>query len=155
NEVLKESGGRGGSRSQRTNRLLVISEIAMALVLLIGAGLMIKSLWQLQQVSPGFNPDNLLTVRLALPRSRYPEGPQVAAFYKQLQERVSSIPGVKSVDAISDIFLSKLANSSTFSIEGRAADPQAERLELPFDAVTPGYFQTMGIPLLKGRVFTD
>jgi len=157
NETLKESGRSGGSGAsgQRIRKLLVISEIALALVLLVGAGLMIRSFWQLQKVDVGLVAENVLTVRLGLPRSKYPEGQNVSAFYQQLQERLAALPGVKSVSATSGILLEKLANSSIFSIEGRPAEPQAQRLELPFDAVTPNYFHTMGIPLIKGRVFTE
>jgi putative ABC transport system permease protein len=155
-ETLKEGGrtGAGGLRSRHLRGTVVVIETALALVLLIGAGLMIKSFWQLQRVDPGFNPDRLLTVRLRLPRTKYPEGANVAAFYEQLQERLAALPGVQSVGATSSVLVLGLANSSGFSIEGRPAEPEAERLELPFDAATPNYFQTMGMTLVKGRTFT-
>ncbi len=157
NETLKESGRSGGSsaRGQQIRKLLVVSEIALALVLLVGAGLMIRSFWQLQKVEVGLVAENVLAVRLGLPRTKYPDGANTAAFYQQLQERLAALPGVKAVGATSGILLQKLANSSIFSIEGRPVEPEAQRLELPFDAVSPNYFRTMGIPLIKGRVFTE
>ena len=156
NETLKE-GGRGaaaGAGGQRTRRLLVVLEMAVTLLLLIGAGLMIRSFWRLQQVDPGFNPERLLTLRLSLPRSKYPEGLNVVAFYEQLQERLSALPGVQSVGATTSVLMDNLPNSSGFSIEGRPREPEAQRLELPFDSVTPTYFRSMGIPLLSGRTIT-
>jgi putative ABC transport system permease protein len=157
NETLKESGRSGGVgvSGQRIRKLLVVSEIALALVLLIGAGLMIRSFWQLQKVDSGLNAENVLTVRLSLPRTKYPEGQNVSAFYQQTQERLAALPGVQAVGATSGVLLEKLANSSIFAIEGRPLEPQAQRLELPFDAVSPNYFRAMGIQLVKGRLFTE
>ena len=155
NESLKE-GGRGtgaGIRGSRIRGLLVISEIALSLVLLIGAGLMIKSFHRLQQVNLGFNPDRLLTMNVRLAGSKYREGPQAAAFYQQVLKRIEALPGVQSAGAITDVFLSITPNSGTFSIEGRPPVPPAEQIEVPVDSVSPGYFQTMGISLLSGREF--
>jgi putative ABC transport system permease protein len=157
-ETLKEGGrgeGAGGVGGRRLRRALVVAEIALALVLLAGAGLMIKSLWRLQQVNPGFNPDRLISMRLSLPRTKYPEGPQVAAFFQQLGERLRAVPGVQAVGATSSVMMEKLHNSSTFSVEGRPAEPQGQRLELPFDAVSNDYFQTMGVPVVRGRAFNE
>lgn len=155
NETLKE-GGRSGTSGRRTQRIrsgFIVAEIALTLVLLVGAGLLIRSFWRLQQVSPGFRTDNVLTIQLRLPRTKYPEGAQIASFYQQLQERLSALPGVQAASATSTIMLPKLANSSNFTIEGRPADPREQSLELPFDSVLPNYFQTMGIQLLQGRTF--
>jgi putative ABC transport system permease protein len=93
-------------------------------------------------------------VRLRVPRSKYPEGQQIANFYGQLTESLKALPGVESVGATSGILLPKLANSGVFSIEGRPPDPNAEQLELPFDTVTPDYFATLGVELKSGRFFT-
>jgi putative ABC transport system permease protein len=157
NETLKE-GGRGGTGSRATQRMrgvLVVSEIALALVLLVGAGLMVRSFWELGRVDPGFNPSGVLTLRLSLPRTKYAEGKQVITFYRQLEERVEQLPGVQAVGATTSILLEKLPNSSTFSIEGRPVEPQGQRLELPYDAVSPDYFRTMGVAVLRGREFTE
>jgi len=126
----------------------------LTLVLLVGAGLLIRSFWRLQQVDPGFKTDNVLTLRLSLPRSRYTDGAQAASFFDRLQERLAALPGVVAVSATTDIMLQRLATSSNFTIENRPPDPSEQSLELPFDRVQPNYFQTMGIQLLQGRTFT-
>jgi putative ABC transport system permease protein len=155
-ETLKEGGRTGsGGRSARLIRgVLVVVEVAFTLVLLVGAGLLIRSFWRLQQVDPGFKTDNVLTLRLSLPRSRYTDGAQAVSFFERLQERLAALPGVASVSSTTDIMLQRLATSSTFTIENRPPDPSEQSLELPFDRVQPNYFQTMGIPLLQGRAFT-
>jgi putative ABC transport system permease protein len=155
-ETLKE-GGRteaGGRSAQLIRGALIVVEVALTLVLLAGAGLLIRSFWRLQQVDPGFKAENLLTLRLSLPRSRYTDGAQAVSFFERLQERLSALPGVVAVSATTDIMLRRLATSSSFTIENRPRDPSELALELPFDRVQPNYFQTMGIPLLQGRAFT-
>jgi putative ABC transport system permease protein len=157
NSTLKE-GGRGttgGAGALRVRNLLVVSEIALSLVLLVGAGLLIRSFIRLQQFDLGFNPDNLATMRIQLPGTKYREAAQVEAFYKQLFERIESVPGVQSVGAISDVFLSDTPNSTNFSIEGRPVPTGADSIEVPLDSVSPGYFRTMGIPLQRGREFDE
>jgi putative ABC transport system permease protein len=156
-ETLKE-GGRGstsGARARRLRSALVVCEIALSLVLLIGAGLLIQSFRRLQQFELGFNPNNLLTMRLQLPGTKYREGRQVADFYKQLLERMQSVPGVQSVGAISSVFLTDTPSSTNFSIEGRPVPTGAEAIEVPLDSVSPNYFRVMGIRLLQGREFDD
>jgi len=157
NESLKEGGrsATGGLRGRRIRGVLVVAEVALSLVLLIGAGLMIKSFLRLQQVNLGFNPDRLLTMRVDLAGSKYREGPKAVAFYQQLLGRVATLPGVQAVGAISDIFLSSTPNSANFSIEGRPEVPPAQRIETPIDQVSANYFQVMGTPLLKGRLFDE
>jgi putative ABC transport system permease protein len=157
NESLKEGGrsSTGGIQGRRVRSLLVVFEIAASLILLIGAGLMIRSFMRLQEVNLGFNPDRLLTMNLQLSRTKFPEGRQVATFYNDLFRRVESLPGVKSVGATSAIFIEALPNSSNFTIEGRPPLPAAEQIEAPLDSVSPNYFRTMGIRLLKGREFND
>ncbi|MFN7943774.1 MAG: ABC transporter permease [Blastocatellia bacterium] len=152
-EVLKE-GGRGGSSGQRTRSALVVAEIALALVLLVGAGLLLKSSWRLQQVNPGFNPERVLKVRLSLPSSKYPEGTNVAAFYQQLLERLNALPGVQAAGATSSVLLYKIHNSAGILIEGRPA-PNGPRPELPLDSVSPNYFQVMGMQIVQGRNFNE
>jgi putative ABC transport system permease protein len=157
NNTLKEGsrGTTGGAGGLRVRNLLVVSEIALSLVLLVGAGLLIRSFMRLQQFDLGFNPNNLATMRIQLPGTKYREPAQVDAFYKQLLERIESVPGVKSVGAISDVFLTDTPNSTNFSIEGRPVPIGADSIEVPLDSVSPGYFRAMGIPLRSGREFDD
>jgi predicted permease len=158
NETLKE-GGRGttgGARQRRVRAYLVVSEIALALVLLVGAGLMIKSFARLLDVDPGFRTENLLTMQMALPGTKYREPHQVRAFYQQSLEQIKGIPGVQSASATSNLPLSGSVSSGSFQIEGRPplapgeASPHSDRR-----SITQDYFQTMAIPLMKGRYFTD
>jgi putative ABC transport system permease protein len=156
NESLKEGGrgASGGVAGRRIRNTLVVFEVALSLVLLIGAGLMIKSFVRLQKIDLGFNPDRLLIMNIQLSRSKY-QGGSSAAFFRQLIERVEALPGVESAGAITSVFIEGLPNSSSFTIEGRPPVPAAEQDEAPIDFVTPGYFRTMGIPLLKGRELTE
>ncbi|MGH9837363.1 MAG: ABC transporter permease [Blastocatellia bacterium] len=153
-EVLKEGGRGTGGGGQRTRSALVVAEIALALVLLVSAGLLLRSSWRLQQVNPGFNPERVLKVRLSLPPSKYREGAQAAAFYQQLLERLRALPGVQAAGATSSVLLNKVHNSSGILIEGRPA-PNGPRPELPMDSVSPGYFQAMDMPLVQGRQFNE
>ena len=156
NDALKE-GGRGstGGGGARIRNLLVVSEIALSLVLLVGAGLLIRSFMRLQQFELGFNPDHLITMRVQLPGSKYKERKQVADFFQQLFERIEAVPGVQSAGAISTIFLSDTPNSTSFAIEGRPQATGAESIEVQLDAVSAKYFKVMGIPLISGREFDD
>ena len=153
---LKESGkaATGGSGS-RTRYLLVASEIALALVLLISAGLMINSILHLINVDPGFDSKNVLTARIMLPQSKYPEHQQVDAFYKQLLERIEALPGVTSVGTVTVLPLSGLNSNASFEIEGRprASDQVVQNAD--YRMVSRGYFRTMGISLLEGRDFEE
>jgi putative ABC transport system permease protein len=156
NESLKD-GGRGstGTRGGRVRSLLVVAEVALSLVLLVGAGLLIRSFMRLQQFDLGFNPDSLLTMRIQLPNTKYRDGKQIANFYQQLLQRLEAVPGVRSVGAISTIFLTDTPSSTNFSIEGRPVPVGAESIEVPLDSASPSYFRVMGIPLLRGREFDD
>ena len=153
-ESLKE-GGRGSTSSLRVNRThsaLVVIEVAMALVLLVGAGLLVQSLLRLQRVNPGFDPNNVLTLNLDLPGNQYsPE--QSVAFFRQAVERIESLPGVSAVSTASHLPLSGDVAVTGFNIDGQPTDP-ANRPRGQIQAVSPGYFQTMGIPLTSGREFT-
>src|SRR5438128_3060740 len=156
NETLKDAG-RGsteGGRRHLVRSALVVLEVATALVLLVGAGLMIKSFLRLQNVDPGFNPNNALTVKIALPRKKYAEPDQQAAFYNQLLENVSRLPGVEAAGAavvlpLDDDFV------LGFELEGRPPVPACEYESTNYYSVTPDYFNAMGIPLRKGRLFDD
>src|SRR5262245_12785583 len=154
-EGLKEGGRSSGGGGRHTRSVLVVAQIALALVLLVGAGLLLKSSWRLQQVNPGFNPERVLTVPLSLPPSKYPEGANVVAFYQQLLERLRALPGVKAAGATSSVLLYKVHNSAGISIEGRPAPSGGSRPELPLDSVSPSYFQVLGMQLIQGRNFTE
>lgn len=157
NETLKEGGrgNAGGSKQNRLRSLLVISEVAIALVLLIGSGLMIKSFMRLQNVNPGFNPENLITLELQLPQNRYGEKTRQTAFQQQLVQRVGEIPGVQSAATVNNLPLSGNESNGTLTIEGRPAPNPSDRPRAFYRTVSPKYFQTMDIPFRRGRPFAD
>jgi putative ABC transport system permease protein len=155
-ESLKE-GGRSSTEGVRGTRLrnaLVVAEIAIALVMLIGAGLMVKSFSRLQSVDPGFKPDRILAVDLSLPSAKYKEPTQQVAFWDQLLGRVSNLPGVERAAAVSAIPLSGGAVYA-FAIEGKPEPPPNLVVDAEYRAVTTGYFDTMGISLVRGSLFTE
>jgi putative ABC transport system permease protein len=154
--VLRDAirGGTGSRRAQRLRRMLVAAQIALVVVLLTGAGLLIRSFIHLQRVDLGFRPDHLLTMRYALPGARYPTPQARSAFHAAVLERTQQLPGVEGAALISDIFLSATPNSTTTTIEGREMTPEEQNIEVPIDAVSPDYFKVMGIKLLRGRTFT-
>jgi predicted permease len=155
NETLK-AGGRNASGALGRNRLLgslVVAEIALALTLLIGAGLMIRSLQQIHAVDPGFNPERLLTMRVSLPAQAYPRD-RIIAFGQQLRERLQALPGAQSVALASDLPLSGVASAGPIELEGQHSAPAGGEFRMYRHRVTPGFFSTLGIPLVKGRDFT-
>jgi putative ABC transport system permease protein len=153
NGSLKEGGRSAGDSSHRMRNLLVVAEIALALALLAGAGLMIRSFIRLQNVDTGFDPNNLLTTQFDPTGAKYDESENIAAFYQQLTERVELLPGVISAAAISRIPLAGDRSTSGLTIEGSPPSPGEQR-EVHYRVVTPGYFRTMGIPLRAGRELT-
>jgi len=157
NETLKDAG-RGsteGGRRHFIRSVLVVFEVATALVLLVGAGLMIKSFLRLQNVDPGFNPNNALMVKLSLPQKKYSTPDQRAAFYKQLLEKVAMLPGVQAAGAACVVPLSGDDFVLGFDIQGRPPDAPGTEPSTNYYAVTPDYFTAMGIPLRRGRLFTE
>lgn len=155
NDMLKEGdrGGTGGPARHRVRDLLIVSEVALSLVLLVGAGLLIRSFVRLLAVDPGFRPEHVLAVSIPLPVSRYPAPAQEAAFFRRLLERVRELPGVRSAGAVTDVPL--FGGSSTgFDVEGRSLAQPNERPMTEFRSASSGYFQTMGIDLVAGRTFT-
>lgn len=155
NGSLKEGGrGASGGGQSRLRSALVVFEVALSFVLLVGAGLMIRSFIRLHKVDLGFNPDHLVAMNFQLSRLKY-QGRQSAQFFRQLVERVESLPGVEAAGGITAVFIEGLPNSSNFTIEGRPPLPAAEQTEAPTDFVTPSYFRTMGIPLLRGRELSE
>jgi putative ABC transport system permease protein len=155
NDTLKE-GGRGtvGARG-RSRSILVVTEIALSLVLLVGAGLMIQSFMRLRRVNIGLDAKNVLTTTFILPMAKYREGDQRAAFFKQLVERVRSLPGVQGASATATLPLSGGNWGRSLTVEGYPVLPVGQAPMIQHTVVTPGYFRTMGIPLLYGRDFTD
>ncbi len=157
NESLKE-GGRSASASFSRNRvrsLFVIAEVAICLVLLISAGLMIKSFTRLTSVGTGFNSENVLAVNVALAGSKYKEDQQVTSFYQQTLERISALPGVKSAATVAALPLFGGFGSRYFGIEGRPPQPPGQGYNANTNVSSPGYFQTMNIPLIAGRDFDE
>jgi putative ABC transport system permease protein len=154
-DSLREGGREGGpSASHRTRSVLIGVEVALAFVLLSGAGLLLRTLWTMQHVDRGFLPDRVATMRLSLPGSLYAGPPEVSAFYSQLLDRVRALPGVESAATGSGVLQPLLANSGVFTIEGRPAPPPGEQVEYPVEIVSPGYFETLGVTLQSGRTFT-
>ena len=153
NESLKE-GERGSTGSRhRLRGALVIGEIAVALVLLIGAGLMLKSLWRLQSVDTGFDTKNLLTMQLSY-TARPGEGSKAISFFKGLEERLKGLPGVEAVAVSNGVpFLG--AGEDSFWVEGRPRLKPTDEMMAVIYNITPGYFRTMGINLKKGRYLTE
>jgi putative ABC transport system permease protein len=154
NEAMKQGLGKTDSGGNRMRGALVISEVALSLVLLIGAGLLIRSLWNLRNVNPGFDARNVLTVKLTLPETKYKEPHQQVAFYNQALERVRVLPGVESAGAISALPLTG-GSTQPFSIDGQPVLPMADQPEVPVREITPGYLRSMHVPLLNGRDITD
>jgi putative ABC transport system permease protein len=155
-ETLKE-GGRGGMGAghRRLQQLLVVSEIALALVLSVGAGLMIRSLSELQRVSPGFDPGHLLTFELQLTRTQYPDSPKVRAFYDQLVQRLEALPGVRSVGLTISLPPNLLQVTDNFMVEGQVLPPNQSAPVGPVLMVNDTFFKTLGVPLVRGRVFDE
>lgn len=155
-ETLKE-GARGGSgegaRRNRVRNVLVVGELAIAVVLLVCAGLLIQSLWRLRQVSPGFDPHNVLTFVVGVPEVKYPSAKQ-AQFYRDLVARVEALPGVSSASAIIPLPLSGDRFVITFEVEGRPV-AKGDQPSADFFATGPGYFKTMGIAIRQGRDFNE
>ena len=156
-ETLKE-GGRDsatGSGGKRIRSVLVMAEVAVSLVLLIGAGLLINSFLRLRNVDPGFRSDNLLTMKFVLPEPKYAEFEKRTAFYNDLIQRVQSLAGVKSAAVTTNLPLYRQGNSIGISIEGQPPPPPGKENIAVTRIVSPGYFDTMGIPLLSGRQLSD
>jgi putative ABC transport system permease protein len=154
--ALKE-GGRssvGGAERRRTLNLLVVCEVAIAVVLLIGSGLFINSLVRLQQVNPGFEEKNLLTARIDLPNP-YAQPEKKQRFFEQLQERVAALPGVEAVGLVTELPLAKQSSDFNFTIEGRPEPAPGKGPHADIRNVNHDYFRAMRIPLQKGRHFTE
>jgi putative ABC transport system permease protein len=152
NDALKEGGRQNAAGAARGAReLLIVAEVAVSIVLLVGAGLLIRSLWHLQQVDPGFAADKVLAMEVSLPTARYPEGDQMP-FYQGLEERVRALPGVTAAGAVNILPLSNNYDSRGIQVEDHPR-PDGQGFAPQSRSATPGYFEAMGIPLLAGRTF--
>ncbi len=152
-ETMREGGrgatsGRGGQRLRRT---IVAAQLALVVVLLTGAGLLVRTFATLQRVQLGFSPENILTMRLQLPGAKYPQPPTAVAFYQSLIDRLRAIPGVRAAGTVTDMFLSQTPNSGSIVVEGRPV--RREDREVTIDGASPGFFQTVGSRLVAGRFF--
>jgi putative ABC transport system permease protein len=156
NDVLKE-GGRGGFSGGRhgLRRILVVAEFALALSLLAGGGLAIRSLWNVAHVDLGFRSDHLLTFRLPVPGSRLTDPGQITAFYRQLLEKIHALPGVTSASVSEGMPLQGVNFGMPFQIVGKLVDDPSQRPAAGFNMVTPEYFQTFGIRMDRGRAITE
>lgn len=156
-ETLKQGSGRGGGSSvkQRTRKALVVCEVAMSLILLVMAGLMIRSFWKLQSVNPGFDTSNALTLSVGLSPTRYAEPQQQLAFHDRVLEQLKAQPGVVAVGSTTTIPLTGGGSRQPFTVEGRAAPPVSEQPLAQTRYVSPDYFRAIGIPLKQGRAFED
>jgi predicted permease len=161
NESLKEGGrnaggGASGRTHQRLRKLLVISEVALSLVLLIGAGLLIRSYQRVLDANPGFNPRNLLSMRLSLPAAKYATPESITSFYQRAAERIKELPGVESVGNSYSLPMSSVALAwEPISIEGYVPQATDETIISNVRIVSPDYFRAMGVGLVEGRLFTE
>lgn len=153
-ESLKEGGNTltGGAVGGWLRQTLVVVEVAAAVVLLIGAGLMIRSIARIREVQPGLKPQNLLTAKISLPRERYKDPESAIRFYQQVIERIDSLPGVESTGLISHLPVEETGYNGNLTVEGKTYPPNESPL-VEYRVVNDDYFETANIPLLRGRVF--
>jgi putative ABC transport system permease protein len=164
-EALKQGGARAGSSHRRLQNVFVVAEVAMALVLLIGAGLLIQTFYHLRQIDPGFRAERMLTLRTPLPRLRYGDHARRTVFFQQALERVRLIPGVTAATYVSQLPLAGRGGVYAVDIEGRAAQspigaslgatPSGSPLDAGHRQIGPDYFRTLGIAITQGRDFND
>jgi putative ABC transport system permease protein len=155
NDALKEGGRQTVSGSHRLRRILVISEVAFSLMLLVSAGLLMRSFLELMKTDPGFTPDNILTMNLILPATKYKDPPQRASFYSDLVQRVEAVPGVESAALVNYLPLGGSNSSDAFLIEGTPEPGPGQEFVGRYRVCTPLFFETMGIQVTKGRAFTE
>ena len=151
--VLKEGGrNTSGNVSQRLRSGLVMTEIALAVVLLVGAGMLLKSLVRVLRTDPGFNPENVLTMTVVLPAAKYAEAPAQVNMQDQIQQKVKTLPGVTGVGTVNILPLQP-GNTTRVNVEGEPVPPPGQELEANIRTVSDEYFRTLGVPLVSGRMF--
>ena len=148
NDALKEGGRGDGAIGLRTRRFLIVCEVALSLVLLMDAGVMVQSLLALRYGDTGFDPNNVLTMRVTLRETRYPTPVQRSAFFEAVLESIRALPGVEAAGTIDDLPFAD-GSSQTLALEGYA--PQRDPVAVQVRQITPGYLRAMGIPVLRGR----
>ena len=153
NDALKQGLGKTDSDSggRRTRSLLVVSEVALSLILLVGAGLMIRSLWLLSTLDAGFDPHNVLTMTLVVPQNKYSRPIDEIAFFDRVLSKVRALPGVVSAGLIDDLPLNGEGSHQPIAIEGRPVQAMSDQPEVDTRTITSGYLSTMHIPLRRGR----
>ena len=156
NDSLRETGARGaaGGNSRGASRALVVSEVALALVLVVGAGLLVKSLVRLQHESPGFTIDRIFTFNVNLPGTKYPNAAP-REFYRRLLNEIRAVPGVQHAASINYAPMTNFGFNGGFAVQGQPPFDQGKAPVTEFRFVSPGYFATMGIPVVRGTDFTD
>lgn len=157
NEALKEGLGRTDSDAggHRTRNILVVAEVAFSLMLLVGAGLMLRTFQLLHDVKPGFEAHGVLTMNAAVSQTQFPEPGQQSLFFEQVLDRVRSLPGVEAAGVIDDIPLNDSGSHQPVAIEGRPVLPMSEQPEVDVRSISPGYLESMHVPVLRGRDFTE
>jgi putative ABC transport system permease protein len=157
NEVLKQGMGRAGADSggTRTRSVLVVAEVALSLILLVGAGLMIRSFQKLQAVNPGFDSHQVLTMIAMVSRAKFPQPAQQIHFFERVLQQVRPLPGVESAGVIDDIPLDNEGSHQPIAIEGRPIVPMSEQPEVDVRLISPGYLGALRIPVLRGRDLND
>ena len=157
NEALKQGLGRGGSDAggARTRAALVTAEVALSLILLVGAGLMIRTVWALHKVDPGFEPGGVVTMSLSVPPKKYPGPETEIAAVEETLRRVQAVPGVETAGAIDSLPLADGGSTQPIAIEGRPALAMADQPEVGVRMITPGYLKAMRMRLVRGRDITD
>ncbi|HMF75303.1 MAG TPA: ABC transporter permease [Bryobacteraceae bacterium] len=157
-ESLKTAGGRSTvtSGAHWLRRLMVVSELALALVLLVGTGLMVRTFWKLQAVNIGLDPSRVVTMRLSLPEKQYSQAPAVTQLWSRLLERIKGIPGVQSASVASGLAPLRPLNADDMQVEGYVKKPGGPDQNVDYEqAVAPGYFEMLRIPLIEGRTFDE
>jgi putative ABC transport system permease protein len=157
NESLKETGkgASSGASRNRLRSLLVVTEVALSLVLLVGAGLMIRSFVHLMRSDLGVNPKNVLTMEISIPRLKYPEEQQRINFYQELVGRIQNLPGVTEAAAVNYVPMGRTSSSSNFRVEGQAPPARGKEPHAEYRIVTPRYFEAISTPIKQGRAFTE
>jgi putative ABC transport system permease protein len=153
-EALKHGGRGADTGGKHTRSILVVAEVALSLILLVGAGLLMRTLWKLQSVDPGFNPHNVLTASLSLADKKFSTPQQTSLFYEQVRQQVKTVPGVTSAALVTSLPFSG-GSIQPVGLEGHPVVAMADQPEVPVRLISADYFRTMGIGILQGREFAD
>ncbi len=154
-EHLQEGGREGGSGgSRRTRSALIAAEMALAFVLLAGAGILVRTLWNMQDVDRGFKTDRVAVMTVSLPPALFAQPADVSGFYTRLLDRVRALPGVEAAATTTGVLMPVVTSSGIMAIEGRPDPPTGQQIEYPVEVVSPGFFDALQIPVVAGRVFT-